>query len=35
MKKHQLDLDDIISGLAVLNFNSKKKQWGWKVLKIM
>jgi len=34
MKHHQIELGDTISGQAVLNFNTKKNQWGWKVLTV-
>ncbi|MFG0637833.1 tetratricopeptide repeat protein [Acinetobacter soli] len=34
MEKHQLISGNRISGQAVMNFNSKKRKWGWKVITI-
>lgn len=34
MEKHQLISGNRISGQAVMNFDSKKKKWGWKVITI-
>lgn len=34
VSKYQLVEGSTISGLAVLNYNNKRKEWGWKVLKI-
>lgn len=34
MKKHNIQENDLVTGVAVLNFNQKKRSWGWKVLKV-
>ena len=32
--RHELNKGDFIKGIAVLSFNKKKNEWGWKAIKI-
>jgi tetratricopeptide (TPR) repeat protein len=34
MSKHRIEDDARVSGMAVLNYNKKRGEWGWKALKI-
>ena len=34
VRAHNVQHDDVISGRAVINFNKKKRTWGWKALSI-
>jgi hypothetical protein len=34
IQKMNLENEQKVSGTAILSFNKKKEQWGWKVLKI-
>lgn len=34
VQKYHLSDGSSLSGVAILNFNSKKREWGWKVLKV-
>lgn len=34
MMYHNLEDEDSVEGLAVLNYNKKKNNWGWKALKV-
>ena len=32
--KHELNKNDMIKGKAILSFNKKKNEWGWKAIEI-
>ena len=34
LSKHNIKDNDSVSGLAILNFNKKRAEWGWKALSI-
>lgn len=35
IEKYNINDNDLIDGLAVLNFNRKKRTWGWKAIKVI
>jgi tetratricopeptide (TPR) repeat protein len=34
MDKHKVENGNVVSGIAILNYNKKRGQWGWKALSI-